>query len=99
MVYKKHGFDKEFLAVGRYIGDTIGISVHDVDPDRTRPLVAGVVYNVEPLLEITDNKIHMRLEDTVLITATGAVNMTAGAPASLDEIYALIRQKAVSINQ
>jgi Xaa-Pro aminopeptidase len=98
-VYKKHGFGKEFLAVGRYIGHTIGISVHDVDPDRNRPLAAGVVYNVEPLLEIPDKKIHMRLEDTVLVTPTGAVNMTAGAPAGLDEIYALIRQKAVSINQ
>jgi len=99
VIYKKYGFGKEFLAVGRYIGHTIGISVHDVDPDRNRPLVAGVVYNVEPLLELPDKKIHMRLEDTVLITPTGAVNMTAGAPANLDEIYALIRQKAVSINQ
>ena len=98
-VYKKHGFGKEFLAVGRYIGHTIGISVHDVDPDRNRPLAAGVVYNVEPLLELPDKKIHMRLEDTVLVTPTGAVNMTAGVPASLEEIYALIRQKAVSINQ
>jgi len=98
-VYKKHGFVKEFLAVGRYIGHTVGISVHDVDPDRNRPLAAGVVYNVEPLLENADKKIHMRLEDTVLITPTGAVNMTAGVPAGIDEIYALIRQKAVSINQ
>lgn len=98
-VYKKHGFQKEFQALGRYIGHTIGISTHDVDPDRTRPLVAGVVYNVEPLLEIPEKKIHMRLEDTVLVTPTGAVNMTAGAPAALDEIYALIRQKALSINQ
>lgn len=98
VVYKKHGFEKEFLAVGRYLGHPIGISVHDVSPpDRQRPLAAGVVYNVEPMLEIP-GKIHMRLEDTVLITPTGAVNMTAGAPASLEEIYALIRQKALSIN-
>lgn len=97
-VYKKHGFHKEFLAVGRYVGHPIGISVHDVDPgDRQRPLVAGVVYNVEPLLEIP-GKIHMRLEDSVLITPTGAINMTASAPATLEEIYALIRQKALSIN-
>jgi Xaa-Pro aminopeptidase len=96
-VYKKHGFGKEFLAVGRYIGHTVGIAVHDVDPDRSRPLVAGVVYNVEPLLELPEKKIHMRLEDTVLVTPTGAVNMTAGVPAALDEIYALIRQKALSI--
>ncbi len=99
-VYKKHGFGKEFLAVGRYIGHTIGISTHDVDPrDNNRPLQAGVVYNVEPLLELPEKKIHMRLEDTVLITPTGAVNMTAGAPAGLDEIYALIRQSALSLRQ
>ena len=98
-VYKRHGYEKEFKAVGRYIGHTIGISTHDVEPDRNRPLVAGVVYNVEPLLEIPEKKIHMRLEDTVLVTPTGAVNMTAGAPAGLDEIYALIRQRALSIIQ
>ena len=99
-VYKKHGFEKEFLALGRYIGHTIGISVHDVDPsDRTRPLEAGVVFNVEPLLELRDKKIHMRLEDTVLITPTGALNMTAGVPATLEEVYALVRQRALSLNQ
>jgi hypothetical protein len=41
----------------------------------------------------------MRLEDTVLVTPTGAVNMTAGVPAGLDEIYALVRQRALSVNQ
>jgi Xaa-Pro aminopeptidase len=40
----------------------------------------------------------MRLEDTVLITPTGAENMTAGVPATIDEIYALIRQKSLSMN-
>ena len=97
-VYKKQGFEKEFLALGRYVGHTVGISVHDVSPsDRNRPLVAGVVFNVEPLLEIPEKKIHMRLEDTVLITPTGALNMTAGVPAGVEEIYALIRQKALSV--
>jgi Xaa-Pro aminopeptidase len=99
-VYKKHGYLKEFQALGRYIGHTIGISTHDVEPaDRNRPFEAGVVFNVEPLLEIPEKKIHMRLEDTVLVTPTGAVNMTAGAPAGLEEIYALVRQRALSINQ
>lgn len=98
-VYKKYGFLKEFQAIGRYVGHTVGISVHDVEPpDRMRPFEAGVVFNVEPLLEITEKKIHLRLEDTVLITATGAENMTANSPAGLEEIYALIRQKALSVN-
>jgi Xaa-Pro aminopeptidase len=98
-VYKKHGYHQEFLAVSRYIGHTVGISVHDVTPsDRLRPFEPGVVFNVEPILEIADKKIHLRLEDTVLITATGAENMTAGVPAGVEEIYALIRQKALAAN-
>lgn len=98
-VYKKHGFHKEFLGVGRYIGHTVGISVHDVFPSqRSRPLEPGVVFNVEPILEVPEKKIHLRLEDTVLITPSGAENMTAGAPAAVEEIYILIRQKALSLN-
>ena len=98
-VYKKYGFQKEFLANGRYLGHTVGISVHDVETIyNNRPFVAGVVYNVEPILEIPEKKIHMRLEDTVLITPNGAVNMTAGVPAGVEEIYALIRQKPIGIN-
>ena len=99
VVYKKYGYEKSFQDVGRYVGHTIGISVHDVTPDRTRPLEAGVVFNVEPLIETSDKKLHMRLEDTVLVTPTGAVNLTAGVPATLDEIYALIRQRALSVNR
>ena len=99
-VYTKHGFGKEFQALGRYIGHTVGISVHDVDPsDRNRPLVAGVVFNVEPLLELQDKKIHMRLEDTVLVTESGAVNMTAASPAGIEEIYKLIREKPLRVNR
>jgi Xaa-Pro aminopeptidase len=33
----------------------------------------------------------MRLEDTILVTESGAENLTAGAPSELEAIYALIR--------
>jgi Xaa-Pro aminopeptidase len=98
-VYKKHGFHKEFLALNRYIGHHVGLSVHDVNAsDPSRPFEPGVVFNVEPLLEFRERKIHMRLEDTVLITPTGAVNLTAGVPAEVDEVYAVIKQKGVGTN-
>jgi Xaa-Pro aminopeptidase len=60
--------------------------------DNSKPFVAGVTFNVEPVIEFADRKIHMRLEDTVLITANGADNLTARAPVELDELYALINQ-------
>ncbi len=76
-----------------------GLSVHDVSPpEPDAPLQAGVVFNVEPLLEFRDKKIHMRLEDSVLVTATGAENLTAGVPADIESLYALIKQKGISTN-
>ena len=99
-VYAKHGYAKEFEASGRYIGHFVGIAVHDVidivgDAAR-KPFVAGTVFNVEPILEIPDRKIHIRLEDTIVVTDTGADNLTAAVPAEVEPLYALIRQKGVN---
>ncbi len=91
-IYIKHGFGKLFVEMGRYVGHFIGISVHDVGEDET-PFVAGVVYNVEPLIQDDTLKVHLRLEDTILITQTGAENLTASVPAGIEEIYALQRQR------
>jgi Xaa-Pro aminopeptidase len=96
-VYRRHGYHQEFLKLGRYIGHYVGLSVHDVNPPGgPQPLQAGVVFNVEPILEMPERKIHLRLEDTILITPTGAENLTAGAPVEVSEIYALIREKGIN---
>lgn len=93
--YKKHGFEKQFDESGRYVGHFVGMSVHDVGDDD-KPFVPGVVFNVEPLIQDEKLQIHMRLEDTILITAAGAENMTADVSAALDELYALQRQKPLA---
>jgi Xaa-Pro aminopeptidase len=99
-VYAKHGYAKEFEASGRYIGHFVGISVHDVGSDfgaqAQKPFVAGTVFNVEPVLELADQKVHLRLEDTVVITDGGAENLTAGVPAQIEPLYTLIRQRGVN---
>ena len=99
-VYAKHGYAKEFEASGRYIGHFVGIAVHDVidivGSAAQKPFVAGTVFNVEPILEFPDRKIHIRLEDTVIVTETGAENLTAGVPAEVEPLYGLIRQRGVN---
>ena len=98
--YARHGFAKEFEATGRYVGHFVGISVHDVGqifgPTAKKPFVAGTVFNVEPILQFPERKIHLRLEDTILTTDAGAENLTAGVPVEIDQIYALIRQRGVN---
>jgi Xaa-Pro aminopeptidase len=98
-VYKRHGFHQQFLEFGRYIGHPVGLSVHDVDPDGSEAVLQpGVVFNVEPLIEFRERKIHMRLEDSVLVTPTGAENLTAAVPADIEAVYALIKQKGIGID-
>jgi Xaa-Pro aminopeptidase len=96
-VYTKHGFRQQFIELNRYVGHYVGLSVHDVlsDTATSTPMQPGVVFNVEPIIEFRDRKIHMRLEDTILVTATGAENLTAGVPADLEAVYALIKQKGI----
>lgn len=97
-VYNKHGFGDEFEKNGRYVGHFIGMSVHDVGEDD-RPFVPGVVFNVEPLLSNQKTKTHVRLEDTILVTAAGAENLTADVPAQLNEIYELMKQTPIGVSK
>ena len=90
-VYIKHGYEKLWLD---YIGHFVGVAVHDVG-SYDKPFVAGVVFNVEPIIEDKDLKIHLRLEDTIVTTATGSENLTAGTTVIPEQIYKLMKEKGV----
>jgi Xaa-Pro aminopeptidase len=99
-VYQRHGYRDAFLGSGRYIGHFVGIAVHDVGGISgawlEKPFVPGVVFNVEPILQFPEQKIHIRLEDTVVLTDNGPENLTAAVPAEVDPLYALIKEKGVN---
>ena len=99
-IYAKYGYGEAFKSWGRYVGHFVGISVHDVGdingPWASKPFVAGTVFNVEPIVDLPDRKIHVRLEDTIVITENGAENLTASVPAELEPLYALIKQRGVN---
>ncbi len=79
----------------------LGMDVHDVGAytqrGRTRPLEPGMVITIEPGLYIaTDAEdvpdayrgIGIRIEDDILVTASGADNLTAAIPKTIDEVEA-----------
>ena len=90
-VYVKHGLEKYWP---NYIGHFVGMAVHDVGP-YDKPFVPGVVFNVEPIIEDKELKIHLRLEDTIVITATGSENVTAATTVVPETIYKLMNEKGV----
>jgi len=54
------------------------------------------VFNVEPILQFPERKIHLRLEDTVVLTEQGPENLTAAVPAELEAVYALVKEKGIN---
>jgi Xaa-Pro aminopeptidase len=68
------------------IGHQLGIEVHDVTPDG--PLVPGMVLTIEPGIYLPDRGVGVRIEDDILLTASGNVNLTAAIPKTVEAIEA-----------
>lgn len=83
-------------AVRRYfmhgVSHPIGLDVHDV-PSPHAPLAPGWVVTVEPGLYLKDEGFGIRLENTVLLTEDGPVDLMAHVPIEADEIEALMRKR------
>lgn len=90
-VYAKYGYEKMYPGG---IGHYVGMAVHDVGP-RDKAFVPGVVFNVEPILEDKNMKLHIRLEDTIIITADGHENVTAGTTTDPEAMYKLVKEKGI----
>lgn len=90
-VYAKHGYDSLWP---NYAGHYVGMAVHDVGP-RQAAFVPGVVFNLEPIIEDKTKKIHLRLEDTIVITKDGAEVLTGLTPVDPKEIEKLIAEKGI----
>ena len=72
------------------LGHPIGLDVHDVG-DTTKPMQAGWVMTVEPGIYIPKENMAVRLEDTVLVTEKGPVNLMEKIPVEAAEIEALMK--------
>ena len=87
--YYMHGF-----------GHGIGLDVHDPMPGTLAP---GAVLTVEPGIYIKANSpcdrkwwnIGIRIEDDILVTDTGPVNLSAGAPRKPADIERLMKEPGI----
>jgi Xaa-Pro aminopeptidase len=79
----------------------LGMDVHDVgfysENGAARPLVPGMVLTIEPGLYVAEDAaapaefrgLGVRIEDDILVTATGAENLTVATPKTVDDLEAL----------
>jgi Xaa-Pro aminopeptidase len=78
--------DREYFNHG--LGHPIGMDVHDVGIGR--PLEPGMVVTLEPGIYLQAEKLGVRIEDDVLVTAKGGEWLSAGAPRTTEAIERLM---------
>ena len=73
-----------------HLSHPVGMAVHDVGTYWDRPFEPGLVFAVDPQMWIPEEKLYVRVEDTVAVTATGVEVLTAAAPFAPDEVEAVV---------
>ncbi len=81
--------DREYFNHG--LGHPIGMDVHDVG--ISRPLEPGMVVTLEPGIYLQAEKLGVRVEDDVLVTAKGGEWLSDGAPRTTDAIERTMRSR------
>ena len=87
------GKDLHGEPLGKYyvhgLGHHVGLEVHDPG-SFDAPLEAGMVITIEPGIYIPEENLGVRIEDTVLVTASGVEVLSSTLPKEADEIERLI---------
>jgi Xaa-Pro aminopeptidase len=84
-IFRQRGFDPRYADVGHYVG----LSVHDVG-DWSLRFEAGMVMAIEPIIDLPDQQLHVRVEDTILVTPSGVDVLTAAVPKEVEALLALV---------
>ena len=92
---KKIGLIKEDSDIMNYyyhsIGHFLGLDVHDVGL-YDMPLEAGMVLTIEPGLYIASEGIGVRIEDDILVTEDGSINLSESIPKEIKDIEKLMKR-------
>lgn len=76
------------------LGHWVGMATHDVGA-HGEPLRAGMVFTIEPALTVPEEQIYIRLEDLIIITATGKEIVSDFAPMDMDAIEKLMKEEGM----
>ena len=86
---------REALAFRGHLSHPVGLAVHDVGNYRTQPLVPRIVFSVDPMLWVHEERLYVRMEDVVVVTEDGVENFTDFMPDEMEEIEALMKEEGL----
>ncbi len=88
--YKAAGEDA--LSFDGHLSHPVGMAVHDVGDYRGRPLEAGLVFALDPMIWVPEERLYVRVEDTVAVTPTGVEHLTGFVPFAMDVVERHMRE-------
>jgi Xaa-Pro aminopeptidase len=74
------------------LGHSLGLGVHDYGVTQ-RPFEAGWVLTVEPGIYIPEERLAVRLENDIVLTDSGPIDLSAEIPIMPDDVEAAMRTK------
>lgn len=77
---------REGLEFRGHFQHPVGMAVHDVGLVRGVNLQPGMVFTIDPMIWIHEERLYVRMEDVVVVTAGGVENLSAFVPSTADEI-------------
>ena len=69
-----------------HLSHCVGMEVHDHGNYRELPLEPGLVFSIDPMIWVPEERLYIRVEDTVVVTENGIENLTRLAPLELDDV-------------
>lgn len=73
----------------------VGMAVHDVGRVGGVPLQPGMVFTIDPMIWIHEERLYIRIEDMALVTEDGVENLSAFVPSKLEDVEATIKEKGL----
>lgn len=73
----------------------VGMAVHDVGSVHGVPLRAGMVFTIDPMIWIPEERLYIRIEDVALVTMDGVENLSAFVPSAIEDVEKTIKEKGV----
>ena len=84
---------EDMLSFRGHLQHHVGLTVHDPGTIWGQPFREGQVFTVDPMMWIPDEKLYVRMEDTILVTKEGIENFTAFLASTPEEIEAVMKQE------
>ena len=76
---------------------TVGMAVHDVGRVRGNvKLEPGMVFTIDPMIWIPEERLYIRIEDVALVTEDGVENLSAFVPSQISDVEKTIKEKGLT---